>query len=116
MAKDETTNVLTDGWDNVEAIDTDLGEIIKLGNIGDVFVGFFRDLMTVTKDTDRGEDEVTAARFWGADGNAVALWANHDLARKLKNVAPKSPVRIEYAEDLDTGQISPMKVYRVQAK
>ncbi|MCP4229547.1 MAG: hypothetical protein GY771_05305 [bacterium] len=109
-------NPLFEDWDGVDVIDTDLGELFKLDTIGDTFVGIYRDLIVITKDTRDGEEEVEAGRFFNPDGDPVAMWTNADLSRKLHKVVPESIVRIEYVTDLDVGQISPMRVYKVQQK
>ena len=47
-------------------------------------------------------------------GDAMFMNAGRDLERKLKSVPKGSQVRIQWVSSMNTGQKSPMRVYKVQ--
>jgi hypothetical protein len=111
MTSDMTSD---DYWAGVDSVKAGIGAIVKFEDIGTVFVGTYQGMGEVT--TEDGEI-IEAHKFNDPDGLPVAIWASHDLNRKLEEVPNYSPVRIEYIRDVPTKRgLTPMKEFKVQAK
>ena len=82
---------------------------LKFTADGDVFTGIFNDV---------GENGgIPQAYFTGTGeyaGNSYFTNAGHDLMRKLEKVPMGREVRITRTGTLDTGQPSPMMVFKVE--
>ena len=99
-------------WTTVSTTDDAPPETkISFDMLGDEFTGSYLG-MRVIEPSD-GERPYKQARF-EHDGTFYFTNAGHSLREGLKSVRVGSLVRVTYAQDLDTGQESPMKVFRVE--
>lgn len=92
---------------------------IVFDQIGDEFTGIYLGTRQV-EPADITERPYTQARFQGVteDGERTdtVYFTNmgHSLRQGLREVRTGSLVRITYTDDLDTGQASPMKGFRIE--
>lgn len=109
-ATDETTSAVDDnGWSEVQA------EVqIVVEKEGDGWTGTLIELEPPNR------NGITQAHFENAE-SLTGEWigdsfvnAGRDLERKLSKVPAKSFVRVEWVSSMDTGQKTPMRVYKVQ--
>jgi hypothetical protein len=110
-ANDKDTWTETDDtWDEVES-ETQ----VKFDTIGDVFTGYLQSM-------DSTPTGITQAHLTGTREFSGEYFINcgRDLVSKLKKIplrpGQKTEVRIELVDFMDTGQQSPMGVYKVQYK
>jgi len=75
--------------------------------IGDVFIGRYQGMDPATR------NGIIVARFT-KDGEDWFTVAGIDLVKKLKKVPYGKMVRIEWTDNLDTGQDTPMRVFDVK--
>jgi hypothetical protein len=90
-----------DGWEDVVTE----GQIV-FDTIGDTFTGVF----VGWSETD---NNIAQAHFKNAEGEFFTN-CGWSLKQQLKTVRKGSEVKITYISDQDTGQASPMRVFRVQ--
>jgi hypothetical protein len=76
---------------------------------GDTFTGNYLGMRNVPS-ADGGYQQ---ARF-ESDGETFFINANFSLKDGLKSVRNGAKTRITYVHDLDTGQLSPMRVYTIE--
>lgn len=76
--------------------------------IGDQFTGTYLGTRTIPRD----DGNFTQWRF-EAEGEYYFINPLATLREAFQNIRAGSRVRIEYVDDQDTGQASPMKVFRV---
>lgn len=85
---------------------------IVFDTIGDNFTGIYLGM----RDQSNSDGSYKQARFEAVDGSGEVYFtnANYSLRDGLKTVRNGSKVRITYTDDLDTGQASPMRVFKVE--
>jgi hypothetical protein len=76
---------------------------------GDSFTGIFLGM----RQMDNPEGSYQQARFEN-NGEIYFVNANFNLRDGLKNVRAGSKVRVTYTNDLDTGQVKPMRCFKVE--
>lgn len=113
-ANDETwTNAPDDEWENEVSGETQ----VKFDTVGDVFTGYYEGMDQPLPSGIVQAHFIGTRQFAGAD---YFINAGRDLQSKLKKIhirpGQKTEVRIELQDFLDTGQPSPMAVYKVQYK
>ena len=88
---------------------------IVLETEGDGFIATFTELEPPNR------NGITQAHFMNVYtlsheylGDAMFLNAGRDLERKLKSVPKGAMVRIQWVSSMNTGQKTPMRVYKVQ--
>lgn len=109
---DTWTNTPDDDWDEVS------GETqVKFDTVGDAFTGYYEGMDPALP------TGIVQAHFHGTRDFAGADYfinVGRDLQSKLKKIhirpGQKTEVRIELMDFMDTGQPSPMAVYKVQYK
>jgi hypothetical protein len=107
VSKSETpppTTADDDGWEDVPT-----EAKIELDKNGDVFQGIF----TGWSETDTG---IPQAHFDNAEYGECFMNLGWDLKRQLREVKKGTLVRITRTGTRDTGQKTPMVLYRVQTK
>jgi hypothetical protein len=98
-------------WTKVSEEDQPETKIV-FDTIGDEFTGKYLGTRTV-EPNDPEERPYTQARF-ETDEGLFFVNTNHSLRSGMKNVRAGSLVRLTYTDNLDTGQASPMRVFRVE--
>lgn len=86
---------------------------IVFDTIGDQFIGKFLGTRTI-EPSDPSERPYVQARFEGTDGEVYFTNLGYSLRKGLRDVRAGHMVRVTYSDDLDTGQASPMKVFKVE--
>lgn len=110
MASAEKTPEATEEWVTVSdptVATQDIKMVFEV--IGDEFIGIWEGFRTIRT----GENAYKQARFSDDEGNTYFCNSNYSMTEALSKVRIKSKVRVVYAADMDTGQESPMRVYRV---
>lgn len=109
-----------ENWNDTESPDEDWNEVageiqVKFDTIGDTFTGYLQQIDSPM------QNGMIQAHFIGSGefaGNEYFMNCGRDLVRKLQRIplrpGQKVNVRIELVEFMDTGQKSPMSVYKVQ--
>jgi hypothetical protein len=92
-----------DGWTDVVTESQ-----VVFDTIGDVFTGVF----VGWSETDGG---IAQAHFKNSEGEFFTN-CGWSLKQQLKTVKKGAQVRMTYTGDQDTGQASPMRIFRVQFK
>jgi hypothetical protein len=112
MALDPTTATQTanDGWKTVD-VEED-GIQIKFDTIGDVFMGEYRGKRMQELSDGR---KMRQDRF-AAEGVMYFTNTGYDLKGKLDKVRVGQITRVEYVDNQDTGQESPMRIFAVATK
>jgi hypothetical protein len=82
---------------------------IVLEGIGDFFTGTYHGM-------DMQKSGIWQAHFTLNEGTDAFINAGHDLKQKLDKVAKESFVKVTWESELNTGQRTPMRVYRVQVR
>jgi hypothetical protein len=98
-------------WDQVQWFThtQETGDQIVFDTIGDVFVGMFTGKQVAQKDG----DDFTILSFTGTDGKPYQTNAGWKLEQAFEDIPPQTIVRLTYVKDIDTGQPSPLKDFRV---
>jgi hypothetical protein len=97
-------------WKTVsDSTQTDEETKIIWDTVGDDFVGTYLGMREIESDSGKFKQ----ARF-SADGVTYFCNANYSLRQGLKDVRPRTLVRVEFTSEQDTGQDSPMRVFTVQ--
>lgn len=98
-------------WENVEwqTVVQESGDQIIFDTLGDVFIGLFTGKQVANKD---GEP-FTILTFTGADAKPYQTNAGWKLESAFEDIDAGEIVRITYVKDVDTGQASPMKDFRI---
>jgi hypothetical protein len=92
------------------------GEPIEFKEVGDSFVGVFTGMRTVEMIDTKGEvDNFTILTFKGKGGVAYQTNAGWKLEAGFKDadIMRGDIVYVQYVKDVDTGQPSPMKDFKV---
>lgn len=100
-----STEPTDDDWSNANSVATE--SQLLFDTIGDVFIGRFQGI------DPPNANGIVQAHFTNADGDFFTN-AGRDLQQKLKKVPYGRFVRIEYTDNLNTGQATPMRVYDVK--
>jgi hypothetical protein len=95
-------------WSTVSQDDVNETKI-SFDFIGDEFIGTY--LGTRSQQNDNGS--YTQLRFRGEDGEVYFTNANYSLSEGMRQVRPNNLVRLTYVADKDTGQPTPMRIFRV---
>lgn len=113
-AKDEETQTGVDvipedaEWETVEQ---ESGQKLTFANVGEQFVGTFVE--TALIEPENGES-FTQQRFRSPEGELYSFNGGFKVNRGLEKATPGDLVRITYMGDVDTGQPSPMKDFKVE--
>jgi len=83
---------------------------VSFDMLGDEFIGTY---LGSRQQANEGNG-YTQYRFRGTDEEVYYISANWSLSSGMKSVRPNMLVRITYVADKDTGQASPMRIYRVE--
>lgn len=103
-------------WTTVSTGEAEPETKIVFDSIGDEFVGVYLG-MRVVDPQDITEKPYQQARFQGVgsdEGTVYFTNAGFSLRAGLRDVRKGSLVRLTWESELDTGQSSPMKVFRVE--
>jgi|SRR5215472_4355851 len=84
-------------------------EKVSFDVLGDEFIGTYLG----KRDQANDNGSYVQLRFRGTDELAYFINANWSLTNAMKNVRPNMMVRVTYIGDKDTGQASPMRIFRV---
>lgn len=100
-------------WENVHEESPDQ---IVFTEIGDTYIGEYlgQEVIDFTDKKTGEADSFTQLRFRDPEGLKV-INAGYELLSAFKGIEPGTPVRVRYAKNVDVGQASPMKSYRVDA-
>jgi hypothetical protein len=111
MAPKAQTN---DGWNAVQTDDgNDDAILVRFTEIGDEFIAVYSGSGSVRRSDG---SEMRQDRFYRTeDGEKVKYFINtpHALKSALDKVRVGNEVRIQYTDDRETGQASPMKLFAV---
>jgi hypothetical protein len=94
-------------------VSEDTEEEIKIifDTIGDEFIGTYLGTRTLTNN----DEQYVQFRFRGSDnGETYFTNGSHSLRQGMSTVRPGQLCKITYAKDIDTGQESPMRSFRVE--
>jgi len=110
---DETTtgvDVIPDDaeWETVEQ---ESGQKLTFANVGEQFVGTFVE--TALIEPENGES-FTQQRFRSPEGELYSFNGGFKVNRGLEKAVSGDLIRITYMGDVDTGQPSPMKDFKVE--
>lgn len=83
---------------------------IILENIGDTFTGVYLGMEPVNYSS----GNAGKIAHFEIDGTPCFINAGRDLQRKLEKVPLKALTRVTWTDNLDTGQDTPMRVFKVQ--
>lgn len=112
MATDKTASTTNEEFEWVTVSDpatatADIKMVFEV--IGDEFTGIWEGFRNIGS----GENAYKQARFSDDEGSTYFCNSNYSLTEALSKVRIKSRVRVTYSGDLDTGQESPMRVFKV---
>jgi hypothetical protein len=93
------------------AVDENPSTVI-FDTIGDQFIGTFERAQMIEL-PDSGGEEFCQLQFRNADG-FFGINAGYKLSQAFSKIDPGTMCRITYVKDIDTGQPSPMKDFRVE--
>ena len=93
-----------------ETVEQESGQKLEFDSPGDVFIGTFVEIALIEPENGESFEQ---HRFRDSQGTLWTINGGFKLKRALSGVAPGSLVRLTYIGDVDTGQPSPMKDYRV---
>lgn len=106
--------------DDWETVVEESGRKITFEQPGDSFVGVYVGTTTIEQTGFEKDGTPKQAfdqqRFRDTEGNLWAINGGHKLREGLQAVEEGEIVRIVYMGDIDTGQPSPMKDFRVDRK
>lgn len=119
MAKTDTNVDFIGSEDEWETVAEESGEKMKFETVGDEFIGTYEGLTHIVpkKEGTTEEDEFDQLLFRDGNGKLYALNAGYKLLEAFTGeAAPEkgSRVKLTYVGNVDTGQPSPMKDFRVQ--
>lgn len=100
-------------WKTVSEGEEEEESKIVFDAIGDEFVGTYLGNRKI-EPRDITESGYTQARFRGTDDFLYFTNLGYSLKKGLSNVRPGSLVRVTFVSELDTGQASPMKQFKVE--
>lgn len=115
MAKDE--GATESGVDVIpedaewETTEQESGQKLTFANVGEQFVGAFVE--TALIEPENGET-FTQQRFRSPEGELYSFNGGFKVNRGLESANPGDLVRLTYMGDIDTGQPSPMKDFKVE--
>lgn len=97
---------------------------IQFDTIGDVFIGVKEGTETIVnpnENKDGKHDEWEQYNFRGIYPPEImnepcGIAAGYELARTLDKISTGTTCRLTYVRDTDTGQVSPMKSFKVETK
>jgi hypothetical protein len=106
-------------WNQVvwETVVQEAGAQIVFDTVGDQFIGLYTGKRDVELVNNKGEmEKFTVLTFKGTDGNPYQTNAGWKLETGFMSADIKRGdiVRVTYVKDVDTGQPSPMKDFRVE--
>ena len=99
-------------WRTVSAGAEEEENKLVFDTIGDEFIGTYLGNRTI-EPRDVTESSYQQARFRGEDNLVYFTNLNYSLRQGLKDVRVGKLTRITFVSELDTGQASPMKQFRV---
>jgi hypothetical protein len=102
--------------ENWDVVSEEAPTMMVFDTIGDQFIGTYSGNVEITPDEDDPDSTFTQGRFRGTDGELYATNLGYDLRTALGKVQPGTLCRITYMKDIDTGQPSPMKSFRVETR
>jgi hypothetical protein len=94
-----------------ETTETESGQKLTFANVGEQFVGVFVE--TALIEPENGES-FTQQRFRSAEGELYSFNGGFKVNRGLETATPGDLIRLTYMGDIDTGQPSPMKDFKVE--
>lgn len=94
-----------------ETTEQESGQKLSFTNVGEQFVGTFVE--TALIEPENGES-FTQQRFRTPEGELYSFNGGFKVNRGLESAVPGDLVRITYMGEVDTGQPSPMKDYKVE--
>lgn len=99
------------GWKTVSEDEVDETKIV-FDTVGDVFVGRYLG----TRNLSNSDGGYTQIRFQGEDGAHYFTNANYSLQKSFTDMRPGTTCRVTFVSEKDTGQRSPMRVFRVDVR
>lgn len=94
-----------------ETTEQESGQKLTFANVGEQFVGAFVE--TALIEPESGES-FTQQRFRSPEGELYSFNGGFKVNRGLESATPGDLVRLTYMGDIDTGQPSPMKDFKVE--
>jgi hypothetical protein len=94
-----------------ETTEQESGQKLGFDNVGEQFVGTFVE--TALIEPENGE-AFTQQRFRTPEGELYSFNGGFKVNRGLESATPGDLVRLTYMGDIDTGQPSPMKDFKVE--
>lgn len=110
---DEAIAAQVDDVDEWETVIEDSGVPIEFQKFGDQFIGRFEGERTITPPD--GTKESFTQQMFRDDGVLYVMSGGYKLRAAFKDIAIGTRVRITYVRDVQTGQPSPMRDFRVEA-
>jgi hypothetical protein len=101
--------VNNDEWVTISDANTTSDIKMVFEVVGDTFIGTYLGLRTIPT----ADGSFKQARFSDDNGGTYFTNANFSLLESLAKVRTGSMVRIIYIDDLDTGQVNPMRIFQV---
>lgn len=93
-----------------ETVVEESGEKYVWENVGQQFIGTYREQRTISAEGYEPFDQ----QVFDVDGKVVTMNGGYKLREAFADIPKGSLVRITYVGDIDTGQPSPMKDFRVE--
>lgn len=95
-----------------ETVAEESADVVKLDNVGDMFIGTYVGLDTITPDNGEEFSRYVFRDRW--DG-LKAINVSYKLETAMKDISEGDLVRITYAKDIVTKRgLNPMKDYKVE--
>jgi hypothetical protein len=99
------------GWKTVSEDEVDETKVV-FDTIGDIFVGRYLGQRTLSN----ADGSYIQLRFQGEDGNHYFTNANYSLQKAFDGMRAGTTCRITFVSEKDTGQRTPMRVFRVDVR
>lgn len=97
-----------------ETVVEESGKNIEFSEVGSQFIGTYIGTAHIVPPN--GGDEFDQQRFRDGAGTLYSVNGGFKLREGLKDVPEGATVRITYMGEVDTGQPSPMRDYRVEVR
>jgi hypothetical protein len=103
----------TEGW---EVASEEQPTMMVFDTLGDQFTGIYLGRKHIVPD-DSEKDEFDQDLFQDpSTGELFAVNSGYNLRRALEEIEPGKTCRLTYVKNVDTGQPSPMKSFRVETR
>lgn len=96
-----------------ETVEEESGLRLTFDNVGEAFIGEFLGIVRI-EPTDGKTDPFDQAKFRDKEGTVYSLNPGFKASAGLAKANKGDMVRLTYTGDIDTGQPTPMKDFRVE--